>query len=374
MATVAGVKIEPPKDKQRLSLFNAGIKTLTSAVKKAKQAGVADNFITRTIRNLSPKKAEKALMNKIADVKTTKKGREYVQDRPGGAGRFVTKKEGAKERAKARVAVYGGVPVAGASAVELSRAGKQKKDSKRTQAQFKKDYENRLTPDQVRKALNKGKNKSKIISTASADSDKPKKKKSGSITVTATQTGKPKRIKGKFMPRVRPFGGALAKVLLGKDEQFGGEGGLIDPDLGLGIRRKGKKTKTKVELTSPDGKKKVIKKNMGGMMKAKGKANGGMMKAKGRANGGAMKKKKGYAMGGSANLKKPGPNQKGLKKLPTAVRNNMGYMKDGGMPKKKGYAKGGPVRRMSKGGTARRGSPRGVGAAKRGFGKALRRK
>ena len=331
MATVAGVKIEPPKDKQRLSLFNAGIKTLTSAVKKAKQAGVADNFITRTIRNLSPKKAEKALMNKIADVKTTKKGREYVQDRPGGAGRFVTKKEGAKERAKARVAVYGGVPVAGASAVELSRAGKQKKDSKRTQAQFKKDYENRLTPDQVRKALNKGKNKSKIISTASADSDKPKK------------------ISAELRPELCRY-------------------------LGLGIRRKGKKTKTKVELTSPDGKKKVIKKNMGGMMKAKGKANGGMMKAKGRANGGAMKKKKGYAMGGSANLKKPGPNQKGLKKLPTAVRNNMGYMKDGGMPKKKGYAKGGPVRRMSKGGTARRGSPRGVGAAKRGFGKALRRK
>ena len=73
---------------------------------------------------------------------------------------------------------------------------------------------------------------------------------------------------------------------------------------------------------------------MGGMMKAKGKANGGMMKAKGRANGGAMKKK-GYAAGGSANLKKAGADQKGLKKLPTAVRNKMGYMKDGGMSMKK---------------------------------------
>lgn len=29
-------------------------------------------------------------------------------------------------------------------------------------------------------------------------------------------------------------------------------------------------------------------------------------------------------------LKKPKPSQKGLKKLPTAVRNKMGYMKDGG--------------------------------------------
>ena len=43
------------------------------------------------------------------------------------------------------------------------------------------------------------------------------------------------------------------------------------------------------------------------------------------------------AMGG---LKKPAANQTGLKKLPTAVRNKMGYMKKGGM-KKEGYAMGG---------------------------------
>ena len=50
-------------------------------------------------------------------------------------------------------------------------------------------------------------------------------------------------------------------------------------------------------------------------------------------------KKKGYAAGG---LKAPSASQSGLKKLPTAVRNNMGYMNKGGMPmKKKGYAKGG---------------------------------
>lgn len=50
-------------------------------------------------------------------------------------------------------------------------------------------------------------------------------------------------------------------------------------------------------------------------------------------------KKKGYAKGG---LKAPKANQKGLKKLPTAVRNKMGYMNKGGMSmKKKGYAAGG---------------------------------
>ena len=51
-------------------------------------------------------------------------------------------------------------------------------------------------------------------------------------------------------------------------------------------------------------------------------------------------KKKGYAAGG---LKAPTANQKGLKKLPKAVRNKMGYMNKGGMAKKKGYAKGGAM-------------------------------
>jgi hypothetical protein len=54
--------------------------------------------------------------------------------------------------------------------------------------------------------------------------------------------------------------------------------------------------------------------------------------------GGGMMKTKGYSMGG---LKKPTADQKGLKKLPTEVRNKMGYMKGGGMMKTKGYAKGG---------------------------------
>ena len=43
--------------------------------------------------------------------------------------------------------------------------------------------------------------------------------------------------------------------------------------------------------------------------------------------------------------KKPTAKQKGLKKLPSAVRNKMGYMKNGGMMKKKGYAKGGAMKK-----------------------------
>ena len=95
------------------------------------------------------------------------------------------------------------------------------------------------------------------------------------------------------------------------------------------------------------------KMNMGGMMSPQKKPTasatgltgikgGGMMKKKGYAKGGM--KKKGYAMGGA--MKKPAAGQKGLKKLPTTVRNKMGYMAKGGMSmKKKGMAKGGAARR-----------------------------
>ena len=63
---------------------------------------------------------------------------------------------------------------------------------------------------------------------------------------------------------------------------------------------------------------------------------------KGKKAGGMMKKK-GYAAGG---LKKTKPTQKGLKKLPSSVRNKMGYMAKGGMTKKKkGYAKGGVMKK-----------------------------
>ena len=87
--------------------------------------------------------------------------------------------------------------------------------------------------------------------------------------------------------------------------------------------------------------------------------------------GGAKMKKKGYAAGG---LKTPGAGQTGLKKLPKAVRNNMGYMNKGGMPKKKGYAKGGMKKKgyamggkvysYAKGGMTKSSSPLNTGIKK----------
>ena len=103
------------------------------------------------------------------------------------------------------------------------------------------------------------------------------------------------------------------------------------------------------------------------MANAKKKAGGGMMKSKGMAKGGAMKKK-GYAMGGS--VKKKGMAKGGAMK-------KKGYAM-GGMTKK-GMAKGGAMTKkgMAKGGTNKKRAvsrkPRGVGAALRGFGKALKK-
>ena len=55
-------------------------------------------------------------------------------------------------------------------------------------------------------------------------------------------------------------------------------------------------------------------------------------------------------------MKKPTAKQKGLKKLPSAVRNKMCFMKGGGMTKKKkGYAKGGMKKKgMARGGAVKK--------------------
>ena len=110
-----------------------------------------------------------------------------------------------------------------------------------------------------------------------------------------------------------------------------------------------------------------MKSKGGTIKKPGGMQTGGMMKSKGMAKGGAMKKK-GYAMGGS--VKKKGMAKGGAMK-------KKGYAM-GGMTKK-GMAKGGAMTKkgMAKGGTNKKRAvsrkPRGVGAALRGFGKALKK-
>ena len=193
-----------------------------------------------------------------------------------------------------------------------------------------------------------------------------------SAKTTAKTTKTPKKV------------GFLRRVLLGKDGKFGGARGAIDFLPGKSRKKKEDKPVNKMgggmmksKMSSKGGKRggmsngglamtKVngksvpafaadgkgandlapTRRNMGGMMKSKGMSKGGAMKSKGMSKGGAMK-------------------SKGMSK--------------GGAMKKKGYANGGAVRSKmaskggKRGGVSRKATkPRGVGVAKRGFGKAMR--
>ena len=113
--------------------------------------------------------------------------------------------------------------------------------------------------------------------------------------------------------------------------------------------------------------KKLVKKNMGGMMMAQkkkpmtgasatglaGMKKGGMTK-KGYAKGGMMKKK-GYSKGGAMPM---GKDPKTGKMIPKFAMDGKGKMARGGMMKKKGMARGGAMMKkkgMARGGATRRG-------------------
>jgi len=124
---------------------------------------------------------------------------------------------------------------------------------------------------------------------------------------------------------------------------------------------------------------------------AKKKAMGGMMKSKMASKGGARggRRPTGMKDGGSLEMTMVGGRKvpafaadgKGAndlaKKMGGGMMRSKGMAKGGAM-KKKGYAMGGPVKKkgMAKGGSAKKKAvsrkPRGVGAALRGYGKAMR--
>ena len=265
-----------------------------------------------------------------------------------------------------------------------------------------------------RKAM-RDKQAEKRAAERAAEAKKPKvtggrgrvagKKGIGANLPAKTATATTKSTTTKAVPRVVAkapgLGSKVKTVLLGKDQKFGGDRGLIDFLPGKSrVKKKTKRTGSASKMSkrkfagggmaskmsakggarggkkmmmmpggmkgggmaskggarggkkfpdlTGDGKvtqadilkgRGVIKKKNGGMMKSKGMAKGGAMTKKGMAKGGAAMKKKGYAKGGMT---------------------KKGYAK-GGMAKK-GYSKGGAVR----------GKPRGVGVALRGYGKALK--
>ena len=332
--------------KEGLSLFNRGLESLITTAQKALNSGVSQKAVraaTAPVRGAKAtvgaiKKADEKLIDLITLQKRMPSGQpirkiKKTTDKPfrkTGVQTGSKKDTGYRvKRGIARAAVVGSGATALGKGAKVMMDSAKESAAERRKAQRRKDAE---------ADFKKGKK-------AQAERFKKYRERDAAATATGTGTGsgsgsgsgstttkKGRRLKGKFMPRVRPFKGKIAKVLLGKDEQFGGDAGLIDPDLGLGIRRK----------------------NMGGMMKAKGSAKGGMM-------GGKMPR--GMKKGGFPDLTGDG------KVTQADVLKGRGVkpkrMKKGGAvggknKKPKGYSRGGAVKR------------RGVGAAKRGFGKAMK--
>ena len=167
----------------------------------------------------------------------------------------VLKKDKIKEltsRGRRRIA---GTAAAGAAASTLSGGTKDKK----------KDYTKGVSKGGVpfkeafRKARADGKKTFEWNGndyTTKLASEKASKKSSDKKSESTSKSTTKKRgaVFGKDA-KFRPFGGVLARALLGDDEKFGGERGLIDF-----VRTK----------------KKPVKKNQGGMMKAKGYSRGGV--------------------------------------------------------------------------------------------------
>jgi len=275
-----------------------------------------------------------------------------------------------------------GTGVAGAAAATLSGGS----DDKPKKKDFTKGVSRGGVPfkEAFRKARKDGKKtfewNDKEYTTDLA-SEKKKDTPSKSNSKTTTDNKKQGVIFGKGA-KFRPFGGVLARALLGDDEKFGGERGAIDF-----IRTK---------------KKKPVEKNQGGMMKKKGYKRGGAVgmskKAVPRVSGGAqpaVTQQRAPVSGQSptqrmAILNSLGKGPKGPsavkppRKGPGAGRGSRRGrsappgMKMGGMSmKSKMASKGGKMGGMmppgyKKGGSVGRKKARGVGAAKRGFGKAMR--
>ena len=220
------------------AIKNGAKKTVVEPIVAAVQAG------TRTV-----KAADKKLIDIVTRQQRTGRGQAVIRGRTGPDGKklgdkFQSRRDIATRRGVARAGVYGG----GATGVAV--AG-DKVSKKRQQAAEAREAAQETSDDQI-DGLTAALKKKEAEKRKKA---RLEKNKADQAKVNATNPGKKK--KGKLFPKVRPFGGVIARALLGDDEKFGGERGMIDF-----IRTKKKK--------------KPVKKNMGGMMKKKGYMNGGM--------------------------------------------------------------------------------------------------
>ena len=287
-------------------------------------------------------------------------------------GRVLTKDKIKEVTSRGRKRIVGGTAAAGAGAAALS--GTSGSEEKKPAAKKEKDYTKGVSKGGVpfdeafAKARKDGKDSfewnGKKYTTELASEKKSSSKSSSS---SSSSTKKKRGILFGKDAKFRPFGGVLARALLGEDEKFGGDRGAIDF-----IRPK--------------------KKNMGGMMKKKGYSKGGSAATESMSMSSRPRAGQSTGQRRARELSKAQQNmlssvQSASGSQPTKVIEDLTKQygniraqrdrrraraaapalpppgkKEGGMMAKKGYAKGGAARKKA----------RGVGAATRGFGKAMR--
>ena len=245
--------------KKGLKATDSALKAFLSKAKDALKSGVNKGVVGPIVASVKAgtrtvKAADKKLIDVVTRQKRTKGG--FIPAGRRGAT--------AVKRGIARTGVYGGgaagVAIAG-DAVKKPK-GKTKKElaeEKRIAAQKKSDAD------------------------AAAAADATKRKAGKDIPdPLAAAIKRRKKDDDRVLPGIRPFGGVIAKALLGKDEKFGGDKGLIDflrpSKWGKG---KGKGKGKGITFTATPAV--AAKRNMGGMMKKKeapsrpaGYMNGGM--------------------------------------------------------------------------------------------------
>ena len=281
-------------------------------------------------------------------------------------GRVLTKEQTKAVTSRGRKRIVG-AGAAGAGAAALSGAGGG--DKKKSGGEKKKDFTKGVSRGGVpfkeafAKARKDGKktfmwNDKKYTTELASEKKKAPAKKAS-----------PKKKRGLLFgkdAKIRPFGGAIARALLGEDEKFGGDRGAID------------------------------------FVRPKKKSNGGEMKKKGYSTGGAAglsPTQQRMLRSAQRHAQNTGQNPAELQRLTAQYgdlnaaqrramaeakkkkrqagrRGAMPKMQGGGMMKSKMASKGGKMGGkippgMKKGGAVRK-KARGVGAAKRGFGKAMR--
>ena len=360
--------------KKGLSLFE---KTKEAGRKAAK--ATAETAKGAAIRAGSPGSGTKVV--KGTTTRNLGKGFGLQQTGPGKGTRAATKAQ------RSKVARSGAKRIAGTGAAVGVGVGLTKGERKQTEK--KKDQPKA-------KKFNVGVSKGGVPFNEAFKHFRDKGQKqftwNGKKYTTELDTEKAKRLASK-KKRVGP----IRKFLLGEDGKFGGKRGAID--FLPGKSRPGRQGGSPTSPASAKGRK-IVSKAGGGMMKSKmaskggarggkrvppGMMGGGMMKSKMSAKSGAKGGKKmapGMKVGGMANKKFPDLTGDGkvTQKDILKGRGVPGFSEGGGAKKSKGYAKGGKVMKSkmaTKGGapkkkTTRRSKPRGVGAALRGYGKALR--